>query len=78
MSESRTIRFYHADDWVWVYADDRLILSEHSCTGKDLLRALDYEDVESKWFKADVDEQDIWNIAHGPEDHAEFPTELFE
>lgn len=76
MSESRYIRFYNADDWVWVFADDRLIFSGHSISGPQLLRALDYDDHQSRYAKADLPEDALWNVDDSSLDA--FPKELFE
>lgn len=78
MSESRTIRFYHSKDydWVWVYADDRLIHSAHSCSGRDLLEALDYEDFESYSEHDTNTDEALWGLSHDPE-RSEMTDDLF-
>lgn len=76
MSESRRIRFYHTDDWVWVFADDRCVHSGHSITGPDLLRALRYEDFETYWEKPDNSDEALWSVDDSSLD--KFPTDLFD
>jgi len=73
--ESRTIRFYEADDWVWVFADDRCVFSGHSINGPELLRVLNYEDYEVHWARDDNDEEALWSVDDSS--LSAFPTELF-
>lgn len=76
MSESRTIRFFKADDWVWVFADERCVYSGHSIDGPELLQVLSYEEFETYWERPDNPEEALWGVDDSSLDA--FPVELFE
>lgn len=76
MGELRQIRFYDADDWVWVFADDRCIFSGHSVSGPQLLEALQYDDFESHYVKPGLPDDALWSV-DDTSLHT-FPKELFE
>lgn len=67
---------FDVDDWVWVFADDRMVFSGHSCSAAQLLEALNYDDYESLERDYDRPEEDYW-LANEYASLSDFPQHLF-